>query len=53
LGVALGSAKRPFVVAGNGGFMMIWQEVSSLSRQRHNAAVFAMSNQAYAIEQHL
>ena len=51
LGVALGSGKRPFVVAGDGGFMMICQELSSLARQRCNAAVFVMSNQAYAIEQ--
>jgi len=51
LGVALGSGKRPFVVAGDGGFMMICQELSSLARQRCNAAVFVMSNHAYAIEQ--
>jgi len=51
LGVALGSGKRPFVVAGDGGFMMICQELSSLARQRCNAAVFVLSNQAYAIEQ--
>jgi indolepyruvate decarboxylase len=51
LGVALGSGKRPIVVAGDGGFMMICQELSSLARQRVNAVVFVMSNRGYAIEQ--
>jgi indolepyruvate decarboxylase len=51
LGVALGSGKRPWVVAGDGGFMMICQEISSLARAKVNAAVFVMSNQGYAIEQ--
>jgi indolepyruvate decarboxylase len=47
----LGSGKRPFVIAGDGGFMMICQELSSLARQKCNAVVFVMSNGAYAIEQ--
>lgn len=51
LGVALGSGKRPFVVAGDGGFMMICQELSSMAARKCNAVVFVMSNQAYAIEQ--
>ncbi|HEX7842905.1 MAG TPA: thiamine pyrophosphate-binding protein [Kofleriaceae bacterium] len=51
LGVALGSGKRPLVVAGDGGFRMICQELSSLARQRCNAVVFVLSNQGYAIEQ--
>jgi indolepyruvate decarboxylase len=51
LGVALGSGKRPFVVAGDGGFRMICQEVSSLAYQKSNAVIFVMSNNAYAIEQ--
>jgi indolepyruvate decarboxylase len=51
LGVALGSGKRPVVVAGDGGFRMICQELSSLAAQRCNAVVFVMSNEAYAIEQ--
>jgi indolepyruvate decarboxylase len=51
LGVALGSGKRPFVVAGDDGFMMICQELSSLVRQNCNAVVFVMSNKGYAIEQ--
>jgi indolepyruvate decarboxylase len=51
LGVALGSGKRPFVVAGDGGFRMVCQELSSLAYQRCNAVVFVLSNGAYAIEQ--
>jgi len=51
LGVALGSGKRPYVVAGDGGFMMICQELSSLVREQCNAVVFVMSNRVYAIEQ--
>ena len=51
LGVALGSGKRPWVVAGDGGFMMICQELSSLARAGINAVVFVMSNKGYAIEQ--
>jgi indolepyruvate decarboxylase len=51
LGVALASGKRPWVVAGDGGFMMVCQEISSLVRAGVNAAVFVMSNEGYAIEQ--
>ncbi len=51
LGVALGSGKRPLVVAGDGGFMMICQELSSLARHGVDAVVFVMSNRGYAIEQ--
>jgi indolepyruvate decarboxylase len=51
LGVALATGKRPLVVAGDGGFMMICQEISSLVRAGANAAVFVMSNHGYAIEQ--
>ncbi|MDQ3279931.1 MAG: thiamine pyrophosphate-binding protein [Acidobacteriota bacterium] len=51
LGVALGSGRRPFVVAGDGGFRMICQEMSSLAYHKSNAVVFVMSNNAYAIEQ--
>lgn len=51
LGVALGSGKRPYVIAGDGGFMMICQELSSLVREKCNAVVFVMSNKGYAIEQ--
>lgn len=51
LGIELATGHRPIVVAGDGGFMMICQEVSSLVRQRSNAIVFVMSNEGYAIEQ--
>ncbi len=51
LGVALGSGKRPIVVAGDGGFRMICQELSSLAVERVNAVVFVLSNEVYAIEQ--
>lgn len=51
LGVALGSGKRPFVVAGDGGFRMVCQELSSMAYQKCNAVVFVMSNDVYAIEQ--
>jgi indolepyruvate decarboxylase len=51
LGVGLASGKRPITVAGDGGFMMICQEISSLVRARSNAIVFVMSNRGYAIEQ--
>ena len=51
LGVGLGSGKRPLVVAGDGGFMMICQEISSLVRAQSDAVIFVMSNRGYAIEQ--
>lgn len=51
LGVALASHTRPFVVAGDGGFRMICQELSSLAAERCAAVVFVLSNDAYAIEQ--
>lgn len=51
LGVALGSGRRPVVVAGDGGFMMVSQSLAALARNKVNAMVFVMSNQVYAIEQ--
>jgi len=51
LGVALGGQRRPLVVAGDGGFMMMCQSLSTLVRNRVNAVVFVMSNEVYAIEQ--
>jgi indolepyruvate decarboxylase len=51
LGVALGSGKRPFVIAGDGGFMMTCQELSSLAKAGLNAVIFVISNATYAIEQ--
>jgi indolepyruvate decarboxylase len=49
--VALATRKRPLVVAGDGGFMMICQEISSLVQKQVNATVFVMRNRVYAIEQ--
>lgn len=51
LGVACATGKRPFVVAGDGGFRMVCQELSSLATHKCNAVVFVMSNNVYAIEQ--
>ena len=51
LGVMLGSDKRAFVVAGDGGFRMVCQEISSLVMAKQNAVIFVMSNNVYAIEQ--
>jgi indolepyruvate decarboxylase len=51
LGVALATGKRPFVIAGDGGFRMVCQELSSMAAQGVNAVIFVMSNDAYAIEQ--
>lgn len=51
LGVALASGTRPFVVAGDGGFRMACQELSSLVAQKCNAVIFVLSNDVYAIEQ--
>lgn len=51
LGVALASGKRPIVVAGDGGFRMVCQELSSLAAEQVNAVVFVISNGVYAIEQ--
>ncbi len=50
-GAQLGSGKRAWTVAGDGGFMMICQSLSTLARNRLNAVIFVMSNQVYAIEQ--
>lgn len=50
-GAQLGSGKRAWTVAGDGGFMMVCQSLSTLARNKLNAVVFVMSNQVYAIEQ--
>jgi indolepyruvate decarboxylase len=51
LGIELATGKRPIVVAGDGGFMMVCQEISSLVRRGSNAIVFVISNASYTIEQ--
>jgi len=50
-GAQLGSGKRAWTVAGDGGFMMVCQSLSTLARNRLNAVVFVISNGVYAIEQ--
>jgi indolepyruvate decarboxylase len=50
-GAQLGSGKRAWCVAGDGGFMMVCQSLSTLVRNNLNAVIFVMSNGVYAIEQ--
>jgi indolepyruvate decarboxylase len=50
-GAQLGSGKRAWTIAGDGGFMMVCQSLSTLARNKLDAVIFVMSNQVYAIEQ--
>jgi indolepyruvate decarboxylase len=50
-GAQLGSRKRAWTVAGDGGFMMVCQSLSTLARNKLNAVIFVISNGVYAIEQ--
>ncbi len=50
-GTQLGSGKRAWTVAGDGGFMMVCQSLSTLARNNLDAVIFVMSNGVYAIEQ--
>ncbi|MCP9769881.1 alpha-keto acid decarboxylase family protein [Lacihabitans sp. LS3-19] len=50
-GAQLGSRKQAWTVAGDGGFMMIAQSLSTLVKYKLNAIIFVMSNGVYAIEQ--
>jgi indolepyruvate decarboxylase len=50
-GAQLGSGKRAWTVAGDGGFMMVCQSLSTLARNHLNAVIFVISNGVYAIEQ--
>jgi indolepyruvate decarboxylase len=50
-GAQLGSGKRAWAVAGDGGFMMVCQSLSTLARNNLNAVIFVISNGVYAIEQ--
>lgn len=50
-GAQLGSGKRAWTIAGDGGFMMICQSLSTLARNNLNAVIFVMSNKVYTIEQ--
>jgi indolepyruvate decarboxylase len=50
-GAQLGSGKRAWTVAGDGGFMMVCQSLSTLARNNLDAVIFVISNGVYAIEQ--
>lgn len=50
-GAQLGSGKRAWTIAGDGGFMMICQAVSTLAKYNLDAVIFVMNNGVYAIEQ--
>lgn len=50
-GAQLGSGKRAWSFAGDGGFMMVCQSLSTLARNKLNGVIFVMSNGVYAIEQ--
>jgi indolepyruvate decarboxylase len=50
-GAQLGSGKRAWTFAGDGGFMMVGQSLSTLARNNLNAVIFVISNGVYAIEQ--
>jgi indolepyruvate decarboxylase len=50
-GAQLGNGKRSLTFAGDGGFMMVCQSLSTLTRNKLNAVIFVMSNGVYAIEQ--
>jgi indolepyruvate decarboxylase len=50
-GAQLGSGKRAWTIAGDGGFMMVCQSLSTLARNNLNAVIFVISNGVYAIEQ--
>ncbi|MGB1318344.1 MAG: thiamine pyrophosphate-dependent enzyme [Flavobacteriales bacterium] len=50
-GAQLGSGKRAWTIAGDGGFMMIAQSLSTLAKYELDAVIFVMSNGVYAIEQ--
>jgi indolepyruvate decarboxylase len=50
-GAQFGSGKRAWAIAGDGGFMMVCQSLSTLARNNLNAVIFVMSNAVYAIEQ--
>ena len=50
-GAQLGSGKRAWTIAGDGGFMMVCQSLSTLARNNLDAVIFVISNGVYAIEQ--
>lgn len=50
-GAQLGSGKRAWALAGDGGFMMVCQSLSTLARNQLDAVIFVFNNGVYAIEQ--
>lgn len=50
-GAQLGSRKQSWTVAGDGGFMMVGQALSTLVKYNINSIIFVMNNGVYAIEQ--
>lgn len=50
-GAQLGSGKQAWTIAGDGGFMMVAQALSTLVKYNINSVIFVMSNGVYAIEQ--
>lgn len=50
-GTALASDRRSMVIAGDGGFMMMGQSLSTVKRNGLDSVVFVMSNRVYGVEQ--
>lgn len=50
-GAQLGSGKQAWTIAGDGGFMMMAQSLSTLVKYNINPVIFVMSNGVYGIEQ--
>lgn len=50
-GTSMASDKRSLVVAGDGGFMMMCQSLSTIARNKLSSVIFVMSNEVYASEQ--
>jgi len=51
LGAQLSSGKRAWAIAGDGGFMMVCQALSTLARYKLNSVIVVINNSTYAIEQ--
>ena len=53
VGVSFGSARRPLVVCGDGGFQMTAQSLSTMARYGRNPIVVVIENGIYGFEQYL
>ena len=53
LGAALGQARRPLVICGDGGFQVTAQGLSALAKAGSNAIVIVLDNGIYGIEEWL